>query len=59
MEDEKASVRYAAAIGLASIADEKALNVLEKAVEDENPVVRKVARMGIEAIKKKEYVIFH
>ncbi len=41
-------------LGLASIADKKALNVLEDAVKDENPVVRKVARMGIEAIKKKE-----
>ena len=27
---------------------------LENAVKDENPVVRKVAKMGIEAIKKKE-----
>jgi HEAT repeat protein len=54
MGDEKASVRYAAALGLASIADKKSLYVLEDAVKDENPVVRKVAKMGIEAIKKKE-----
>ena len=53
MGDKKSSVRYAAAIGLASISDKKALNVLKDAVDDENPVVRKVAKMGIEAIKKK------
>ena len=54
MGDNKASVRYAAAIGLASIADKKALKVLKDATADENPVVRKVAKMGIEAIKRKE-----
>ena len=54
MGDKKSSVRYAAALGLASIADKKSLYVLENAVNDENPVVRKVAKMGIEAIKRKE-----
>ena len=34
MDDEKPSVRYAAARALSSIADKKALNVLKKAVKD-------------------------
>lgn len=54
MKDEKPSVRYAAALELASIADERGLKVLEEALKDDNPIVRNVAIIGIKAIENKK-----
>ncbi|MDD3985575.1 MAG: HEAT repeat domain-containing protein [Methanobacterium sp.] len=54
MKDEKPSVRYGAALGLASIADKRGLKVFKEALEDDNPIVRNVAIVGIKAIENKK-----
>jgi HEAT repeat protein len=38
-------------VGLSGAGDESAINPLEKASNDENPVVKKVAQMALNSIK--------
>ncbi|MGZ7070684.1 MAG: HEAT repeat domain-containing protein, partial [Methanobacterium sp.] len=54
LSDKKASVRYAAAVGLSGAGDERAIKPLEKATEDENSVVKNVAKMALNAIKERQ-----
>lgn len=51
MSDEKANVRYGAALSLSIVGDQRAVDVLQRATEDENPVVRKVAKVALKEIE--------
>jgi len=53
MDDDKANVRYGAAISLSMIGDQRAVDVLQKATEDENSVVRKVAIVALKEVKNR------
>ena len=53
MSDEKCRVSYVSAISLAMVGDERAIGALEKATNDENPVVRKVAKIAIKEVKNR------
>ncbi|MGZ7096713.1 MAG: HEAT repeat domain-containing protein, partial [Methanobacterium sp.] len=49
-----ASVRYAAAVGLSGVGDNRAIEPLEKALKDESPVVRKVAQLALNSVKERQ-----
>ncbi len=53
MNDEKCNVRYGSALSLSMVGDERAISMLEKATNDENPVVRKVAKIAIKEIQNR------
>jgi len=53
MDDEKANVRYGAGLSLSIIGDQRAVAVLENATEDDNSVVRKVARVALKEVKSR------
>ncbi len=46
-------MRYGAALSLSMIGDKRAVDVLKKATEDDNSVVRKVASVALKEVKSR------